>query len=292
MTLLVFDIGGTFTKYGLWHHDTLIESNKFKTPENWEKMKEQLVQTKVHFDASHHIEGVAFSVPGAPNAETRQIEGESLVEYLHFFPIYDELEEAFGVPVAFENDANCAALAEVAQGSAMGIANALFVIIGTGIGGTVLVNHDIVNGHNQYAGEFGFMLMNEKEENFGELATAVAMSRRYAVRKGLDPATVSGEHVFASAQKGDKVAQEEVDTFFYYLTVGIYNLTTILNPEKVIVGGGVSNLEGFVERIEQEIDALFARIYHFPYRPNIERATFKSEANLIGAASHYEKTFP
>lgn len=291
MTLLVFDIGGTFTKFGLWDKDTLVENDKFETPENWLAMKDLLIQTKQNYDPVYNIEGVAFSVPGAPNPAARQIEGESLVEYLHFFPIYDELEEAFGVPVAFENDANCAALAEMAQGSAVGVSNALFVIIGTGIGGTVIVNNEIVEGHNQYAGEFGFMLMNNEEENFGELATAVSMSRRYALRKGLDPLTVTGEQVFSLAQKGDEVAGEEVNTFFHYLTKGIYNLTTILNPEKVIVGGGVSNLEGFTERIEKEIDALFDRIYHFPYRPTIEIATFKSAANLIGAASNYKKIF-
>ena len=291
MTLLVFDIGGTFTKFGVWEKDTLVANDKFNTPASWVEMKQQLVETKKNVEATYTIEGVAFSVPGAPNRKTRQIEGESLVDYLHFFPIYDELEEAFGVPVAFENDANCAALAEMAKGSAVGLSDALFVIIGTGIGGTVIVNQAIVEGHNQYAGEFGFMLMNNEEENFGELATAVAMSRRFAARKGLDPATVSGEQVFALAKAGDKEAKEEVDTFFYYLTRGIYNLTTILNPEKVIVGGGVSNLEGFVARMEQEIDDLFDRIYHFPYRPQIEIATFKSEANLMGAAANYKTLY-
>lgn len=290
MSLLVFDIGGTYTKFGIWEQNTLIASDKFDTPADWPTMKRQLMQTKEHFDATYTIAGAAFSVPGAPNPQTRQIEGESLVDYLHFFPIYDELEAAFGVPVTFENDANCAALAEMAHGSAVDVAHALFVIIGTGIGGTVVVNNEIVNGHNQYAGEFGFMLLNDEEENFGELGTAVALSRRYAKRNQLDPSTVSGEEVFALANEGDNIAKEEVDTFFRYLTRGIYNLTTILNPEKVIVGGGVSNLEGFKERIEQEMDALYERIYPFPYRPQIETATFKSEANLIGAAAHFRKS--
>lgn len=290
MMLLVFDIGGTYTKYGIWKKDTLVENNKFETPATWEAMKENLVRVQGNIASEYNLEGVAFSVPGAPNPATRQIEGESLVEYLHYFPIYDELEEAFGLPVAFENDANAAALAEIAQGSAQGVSNAIFVIIGTGIGGTVLINDEIVPGHNQYAGEFGFMLMNEEEENFGQLATAVSMSERYAKRKGLDVDSITGEQVFALAEEGDDVAKEEVDRFFYYLTVGLYNLTTVLNPEKVVIGGGVSNLDGFLGKIEDQLDRLSERIYHFPFRPTIEIATFKSEANLIGAASYFERT--
>lgn len=290
MMLLVFDIGGTYTKYGIWKKNTLVENNKFETPATWEAMKENLVRVQGDFASDYDLEGVAFSVPGAPNPATRQIEGESLVEYLHYFPIYDELEEAFGLPVAFENDANAAALAEIAQGSAKGVSNAIFVIIGTGIGGTVLINDEIVPGHNQYAGEFGFMLMNEEEENFGQLATAVSMSKRYAKRKGLDVDSITGEQVFVLADEGDDVAKEEVDRFFYYLTVGLYNLTTVLNPEKVVIGGGVSNLDGFLGKIDDQLDRLSERIYHFPFRPTIEIATFKSEANLIGAASYFERT--
>jgi len=282
MAILTFDIGGTFVKYGVWDNESLKQKGKFKTPESWEKMKVELLFYKEKVASQFNLEGVAFSAPGSVNREKRQIEGESKVNYLHFFPIYDELETLFGLPVSFENDANCAALAEMRKGSAKDNKDVLFVIIGTGIGGTVIVNKKIVKGFNNYAGEFGFMLLDD-EQDFGELASAVAMSKRYANKKGISSKNIDGKYVFDLARKDDLIAQEEVDSFFYYLTIGLYNLANAFDPEKIILGGGVSNLEEFLEKISKEFDELYERIYHNPYRPVIDLCTFNNDANLIGA---------
>lgn len=243
----------------------------------------QIIEIKTNAAKEYTLKGVAFSVPGAPNPETRQIEGESLVDYLHYFPIYDELEAAFGLPVTFENDANCATFAELWLGAAYESKDVVVIVLGTGIGGSIVFNREIVKGFNSYAGEIGFMLLNNNEENFGELATAVQMAKKYAAKKGLDSNKITGVEVFKLAKEGDKLAQEEVDQFFHYLALGIYNLNAIIDPEKIILGGGVSKMEGFQERVEAAIQALYARIYAFPYEPNIEIAHFNNDANLIGA---------
>ncbi len=159
----------------------------------------------------------------------------------------------------------------------------MVIVLGTGIGGSIVFNREIVKGFNSYAGEIGFMLLNNNEENFGELATAVQMAKKYAAKKGLDSNKITGVEVFKLAKEGDKLAQEEVDQFFHYLALGIYNLNAIIDPEKIILGGGVSKMEGFQERVEAAIQALYARIYAFPYEPNIEIAHFNNDANLIGA---------
>lgn len=125
-------------------------------------MKEELLIYKARIANQFDLEGVAFSIPGAVNLEKRQIEGESKVDYMHFYPIYDELEALFGLLVSFENDANCAALAEIWKGSTKDSQNVLFVIIGTGIGGAVIVNNEILQGFNNYAGEFGIIFLNDE----------------------------------------------------------------------------------------------------------------------------------
>ncbi|UUX35271.1 ROK family protein [Fundicoccus culcitae] len=287
MALLVFDIGGTFIKFGVWDNDTIKNGGKFETPDNWQTLKEKMLETKISFEKKYSLEGVAFSVPGSPNSEKGVIEGESLVDYLHNFPIYQELTEMFHLPVEFENDANCAALAEISQKSDEDKSNILFIVLGTGIGGSLIINNEIINGFNNYAGEFGFMLIDGEEFNFGELATAVAMEKRYADRKQLLHNQVRAEEIFELALDGDEDAKIEVDKFYYYLTIGLYNLTTILNPNKIIIGGGVSSLEGFKERIEDEFYNLYQRINHFPYFPTIEVSSFKNEANLIGAVINF-----
>ena len=289
MSLLAFDIGGTSVKYAIWDEDQLKEKGSFFTPDSWDQLKSLLVQTKVSFQERFMIDGVAFSAPGAINQIDRQIEGVSEVPYIHFFPIYDELEAAFGVPVSFENDANCAGLAEIWRGAAVDKSNVLFVVLGTGIGGAIIVNGEIQHGHHLLGGEFGFMLL-EGERTFSELGTAVAMARRYAKRMNLPTNEVSGEQVFQLAEAGDQVAKEEVNTFYHYLVKGLYNLAYSFDPEVLLLGGGVSNKPDLIERINDEMDALFSRLRVPPFRPVIELCQFKNDANLIGAICHYKKS--
>lgn len=139
MSIVVYDIGGSAVKFGLWENENLINKGSFITPENWNDMKEEMVKVYHTFTKNYSIDGVAISAPGAVDAKVGFISGISAVPYLHFFPIKKEWEDLFGVPVSMENDANCAALAEVWHGAAKDIQNALFLIIGSGIGGSVVM---------------------------------------------------------------------------------------------------------------------------------------------------------
>lgn len=286
MAILAFDIGGSAVKYGIWNEDQLIGKDKFKTPKTWEEMKQQLVIVKKNAEKNVTLEGAAFSAPGAVNQKARQIEGVSAIEYLHFFPIYDELEEAFDLPVSFENDANSAGLAEVWKGSAKDNDTVLFVVIGTGIGGAVIVNKEVHHGPHLSGGEFGFMLLNETQ-SFSELGTAVRMAMRYADRKGLSHDEIDGKQVFELAEEGDPVAKEEVDKFYSYLTRGLYNIAYSFDPEKIIIGGGVSNMDGLLDRLNSEMIDLLNRIKYKIFRPELELCTFRNDANLIGAVYNF-----
>lgn len=286
MSLLAFDIGGTSVKYAIWDEDRLKEKGSFLTPESWEELKNQLLHVKETFEKQFVLSGVAFSAPGAINQIERQIEGVSEVPYIHFFPIYDELEKVFGLPVSFENDANSAGLAEIWRGAAIDKSSVLFVVLGTGIGGAIIVDGEIQHGHHQLGGEFGFMLL-DGERTFSELGTAVAMARRYAKRMNIPTNKVSGEEVFQLAEKGDDIAKEEVQTFFHYLVRGLYNLAYSFDPEVLLLGGGVSNKPDLIEKINEEMDALFSRLRVPPYRPVVELCHFKNDANLIGAIYNF-----
>lgn len=286
MAILAFDIGGTSVKYGVWTKGNLIEKDKFKTPKTWEEMKDKLLKVKEKLAERYHFGGVAFSAPGAVNQSARQIEGTSAVPYLHFFPIYDELEALFELPVTMENDANSAGLAEVWKGSAKNSDMVLFVVIGSGIGGAVIANKEVHHGPHLFGGEFGYMLLNE-EKTFSQLGTAVAMAKRYAKRKNMSPDDIDGQQVFQLAEQGDPLAKEEVDTFFYYLAMGLYNLAYSFDPEKIVIGGGVSHLDGLMERLNESFKELLERLQWNTFIPVLELCTFKSDANLIGATYHF-----
>ncbi len=288
MAILVFDIGGTAVKYGVWENDTLTRKHRFSTPKTWEEMKQTLLQVKKEVEKDTKIDGAAFSSPGAVNQEKRVIEGASAVPYLHSFPIYAELEEAFGCPVSFENDANSAALAEIWKGAARGLKSVLLVVVGSGIGGSIVMNGEVQHGKHLFGGEFGFALMAETE-TFSDLGTAVGMARRYCRRKGLAEDAVSGEEVFQLAEEGDAVAQEEAETFYYYLSKGIFNLQYSFDPERILIGGGVSNKPDLLEKLDEQFDKILDVVQIAPFKPEVAVCTFQNDANLVGAVYNFLK---
>ena len=286
MGLAVFDIGGTSVKYAFWQEDNLIEKGSFPSPTTWVSMKQELRRVKEKYAERYVVDGVTISSPGAVNQAARVVEGASALPYLHHFPIYDELEEVFGCKVVLENDANCAALAEVWKGSAKGLDNVLMVIVGTGIGGSVIIYGEVQHGAHLFGGEFGFMLLNETQ-TFSQLGTAVKMAQRYCEQKGYPIDTVSGEEVFRLAETGDEVAAQEAEVFYLSLARGIYNLQYSYDPDLILLGGGVSNKPDILEQLGKRFESILKLVGIAPFVPKVETCCFKSEANLIGAVYNY-----
>ncbi|EOR23267.1 ROK family protein [Niallia nealsonii AAU1] len=289
MSLLVMDIGGSSVKFAVWEKEQLVDKGSFVTPKTWDEMKQEMVQLKGKMDAKYTIDGVAFSAPGAVNQSKGVIEGASAVPYIHHFPVFFELEELFGCPVSMENDANCAGLAEVWRGAAKGLQNVLFVVIGSGIGGAVIVDGKVRHGKHLFGGEFGYMLLKE-DKTFSDLGTAVNMAKRYSKRMELEN-ELSGKEVFELAEQGDEIAKEEVETFYHYLAIGIYNLQYSFDPEKIIIGGGVSSKEGLLDELNVHLAKVVESAKIAPFIPEVAICEFQNDANLIGAVYNYELAF-
>lgn len=286
MGILAFDFGGSAVKYGYWEQETLSHKGLFTTPTTWEEMKAQLLSVFQQLSQEVAISGVAFSAPGVVNSQRQVIEGISAIPYIHGFDIYSELEELFGLPVAMENDANCAGMAEFYEGAAHGYQNVAFVVIGTGVGGAMFTNGELNKGAHLYGGEFGLMFLNG-EHTFSTLGTAVQMAWRYCERKGLDKNTFSGKEVFEFAENGDSIAQEEVESFYDYLTKGLFSIQFSFDPEVIVLGGGISAKEGLLTEINQRMKKLTSHFGLNDFDPLITLCEYRNDANLIGAAANY-----
>lgn len=282
--ILAIDIGGSAIKSGLWENDELMELPSFETPKTWDEMKAYL---KSLVNEHQITEGVAISAPGAVNVEEGVIYGVSAVPYLHRFPIKQELTEFLGVPVSFQNDANCAALAEVWQGNAKGLESAAMMIIGTGIGGGVVINGELRTGANLFGGEFGYQIMNnETLETLSDLGSPVAMAKRYSRIKADDRRYTSKE-IFDLAEAGDELAQEQIDLFYNALSIGIYNILISLDPDRVLIGGGISTREDLLLNIEERVQELLLQKGAKELKSSIMPCKFLSQANLIGAVYQF-----
>lgn len=206
------------------------------------------------------------------------------------------LERSFPCTVLVDNEVHLSVLAERWRGSAKEIDDALFVQVGVGIGGGILIGGDVYRGAGGAAGEIGYLpILDDDAEHRGlgsfEHAaggTAFARLGRSAAEAGEsvqmlelasgDPGAIDAEIVFAAAALGDEAARKVLDTVIGRLALGIASAVAILNPSTVIVGGGVSRAGArLLEPLEQRIADLV------PVPPRVVLSTLGDEAVALGA---------
>ncbi|KHD45948.1 ROK family protein [Streptococcus hongkongensis] len=289
MQLLTIDIGGTSIKFALCQDGQLSQQVQFPTPDNLESFYELLDQQVKNFKAKFPIEGVGISSPGAVNKETGVIEGASALPYIHNFPIQKQLEHLFQLPISIENDANCAALAENAMGAGKGSSSMATIVMGTGVGGSLVLNGKIHHGAHLFGGEFGFMVMDKDYHILSELGTVVNMAKRYSQTKN-DGKNYTGIEVLGLAQAGDELAIAEKQIFIRAIAMAIYNIQHTFDPEMILLGGGVSQADFLLPTLEAELDKIYQAVKISNIRPKLGICQFKQEANLLGAAIDFLST--
>ena len=285
MNLAAIDIGGTTIKIATWKDNQLQDKHAVDTPKDLDGFYEALTEEVNKIKKDTKIEGVAISSPGAVNKKTGIIGGSSAIPYIHNFKIVDELEKRFGLPVSVENDANSAALGELAEGSGKGCDSMAFFVIGTGIGGALIINQKVWHGAHLFGGEFGYMIMGA--HTLSELASPVAMANRYNERTGKH---LDGKTIFELADKDDPVASDERQTLIHALAVAIYNIQHSFDSEKIVLGGGISNNPELIPLLNKEIDRLRDDLDLVTLKPDIVLCKLKSDANLRGAVADFEQS--
>ncbi|WP_057914626.1 ROK family protein [Peribacillus muralis] len=291
----VFDTGGSSIKYALMDEKaTFIERSYVETPKDGIDSFVNIITGIVEqYQESYSLEGIALSMPGAVDVTSGYIGGSSAIPYIHGPNIKQLVQERTGVRVELENDANCAGLAEGWMGAAKGVNDYVCIVIGTGIGGTIILDKKVRRGNNLHAGEFGFMLMEGYLEhplgkNWSNLASTAGLVRHVAKRKGLESKVFDGHTVFTMSDQGDEDAKEEISTFIRRLAVGIFNVTYVIDPEKILIGGAISKRKDLIERINQELRTM--KDDKSRLQVSVEQCAFGNDSNLIGALYHYLQT--
>lgn len=282
MTLLCIDIGGTSTKFATCRKGKLEKQSSCPTPHSLEGFY-RMLDDRLAYYRTEKLSGIAISSPGAVNKKTGSVEGASALPYIHGFPIRQDLEKRFGLPISMENDANCAALAESALGAGQGASSIAMLVLGTGVGGSLVINGRIHYGAHLFGGEFGFMVMNERYQTFSELGTVVNMAKRYSQIIN-DGKSYTGKEVLELADQGDPVALKERQVFLQSLAMGVFNIQHAFDPEMILIGGGVSQADFLLPALEAELDKLYQLVSISDLKPQLAVCQFKNEANLLGAS--------
>lgn len=286
---LAIDVGGTALKIGLLTEEgEILESDSKKTPKTLDAFYQIIEDT---FHEYEGVKGLALSLPGAVDSETGIIGGSSALDYIHGPNIKEELEKRLQVRVEMENDANCAALAEVWKGAASDVQDCCFIVSGTGIGGAVVKDRRIHKGEHLHGGEFGYMIAQfdfdtHEMYTWSDVGSTMAVVRGVAREKGVDVSSLDGKEIF-DHYHDDPIYEKYVDKYYYVLANGIYNLQYAYDPQKIVIGGGISIREDLLDEVNQRLDVIFSCFTHAKIRPVVLTCQYHNDANLLGALYHF-----
>ncbi len=309
MYYIGIDLGGTNIAIGIVTEDgKIVDKKSFPTnagrpcAEMAREMAETILSlVKENNISLDEIKSIGVGSPGSIN------KNEGVIIYsnnLHFEnePLRAEIQKYIDKPVYIDNDANCAAWAEVMAGAAKGVSDAIMITLGTGVGGGIIVNGRLYSGFNFCGGELGHtVLVKDGEpctcgrkgcwETYSSATALIRMTKTEAEKnkdskmwKHLKEGKFNGRTAFNAMREGDESAKKVVDEYISYLSCGIANMINIFQPEVFVIGGGVSN-EG--EPLLAPLRELVPQQTYGGGRiptTKIVKATMGNDAGIVGAA--------
>lgn len=286
---LTIDVGGTQIKYALIHKDGTIENTSSRpTPQD---SLEEFLDTifAIIEPVKTDIQGVAFSIPGKVDTEAGVIYFGGALTYLDQLPLKQIIQERYGIKVALQNDAKAAALAEVWLGSLKGVHDGAVIVLGTGVGGGVVLDGKLRMGPHFQAGELSLGTLDLSKPGFekmiGMAGSAVRMIE--TINKTLGNQDIKdGRLAFDAILSGNEQALAIFRDYCQQIAYLILNLQAFLDLTTYAIGGGISSQPIVIEEIKNQYLAILEANpvlkMNLP-ELTILPTTLKNEANLVGA---------
>jgi glucokinase len=309
--LVGVDIGGTTIKMAfINHYGEIIE--KWETPTDIAQggrniptdIAKSIDQKLVDLgQPKNKLEAIGIGAPGPVNAANGSLYVAVNLGWNNF-PLKDRLEMETSLPVVVDNDANIAAIGEMWKGAGEGSKDLLCVTLGTGVGGGVIANGNIVHGVNGAAGEIGHITSVPEGGapcNCGKTgcletvasATGVVRLAMHALETTTTPSVlreaysdneaVTAKMIFDAAKAQDELALQIVNDLAFHLGLALANLANGLNPEKIVIGGGVSKAgDTLLNPLKEQFKRFaFPRVAE---GAELTIATLGNDAGVIGGA--------
>ncbi|NJM30054.1 MAG: ROK family protein [Rhizobiales bacterium] len=288
MNRIGIDMGGTkIDCVALSPDGQVVFEKRVPTPRGYEAVVATIAElVKLAGEGS-----VGIGAPGSESPKTG-LWRNSNVQDTQGKPFRRDLEKAIGRPVRMENDANCVALSEALDGAGVGKPIVAFFTVGTALGGGLVVNGKLVHGINAEAGEFGHTPLPWPNESEWPLIQCFCgkkgCAEKYVSGTGLqqDHAKVTGEQksgkeIVAAARAGNPKAMASLDRLADRFARICANIQTIIDPDVIVVGGGLSELPELVEQLPPRISRYsFSGTAQVP----VLRAAFGEKSGVRGAA--------
>ena len=291
MGILVFDIGGTAIKYGIVSENfEILESNEMPTANEGEAANAKIVLQnldRVMAEYKGKYNAIGISTAGQVDFErgyivygTDNIPGFSDTDMRGIF------EAKYGVPVAVDNDVNCACLGEAHFGAGRGSDYFICLTYGTGVGGAIYLNGDLLRGAKSAAGEFGHMMTHAggaqcncgRKGCYEAYASCRALTNKVSEHFGR---YVSGREIYEPQMLEDPFIQQAISDWEDEIVNGLVSLSYIFNPPLIVLGGGIMSEEQLVNNIRKKLIESVGINYQ---SVQVEKAQLKNKAGMLGAA--------
>lgn len=302
------DLGGTNIAAGLVTEDGKILADKSiptRAERAWQEIVADMAELakeviKMGKASVSEVAGVGIGCPGSIDNEKGVCAYSNNIK-MEKADIASEFRKHLDLPVNLENDANAAALGEY-EVNGKGAKSYVFVTLGTGVGGGVILDGKIFRGHNGVGAEIGHTVIVSGGEDctcgrkgcWEAYASVTALIRqtKEAMAKNSDSlmhqlaqkeGKVTGRTSFDAAKQGDKAAQEVVEQYLSYVAEGITNMVNVFQPEKVVIGGSISKEGDYLLKPVAEL--VNKNDYNrYMHKAEVEIATLFGDAGIIGAA--------
>lgn len=310
--LLGIDLGGTTTKFAImkpqgeiqqrWsiQTDVLNDGNNI-IPNIIDSINHHL---QLYQMSAKQFQGIGIGTPGSVDYQTGTVDSAFNLNWDRPMALKEQIELHTNIPVQVENDANVAALGERWLGAGKNADNVAFVTLGTGVGGGIIINGQIVHGQGGSAGEIGHMTINPQGyrctcgkrgclETVASATGIVHVARDYAqeyagdseLKASLDNGDdLTAKDVFDLAKQNDPLALKVTHAVCDQLGLALSIVAVTINPQYIIIGGGVSNAGDFLlQRVQESYNRyVFSSVKK---TTTLTLATLGNEAGVIGAAS-------
>jgi glucokinase len=302
------DLGGTDLKFVLINEDLKI-IDKGRQPSHGDGSRDKIIDGMIsavqHLRRNNpgcQINSIGIGTPGSVHLPTGSTMGVNPnMPNWNDVPVRDLMQNALNIPVVVDNDANLMALGEQKMGAGIGVKNAIGITLGTGVGGGIIIDDRLFRGAGYFGGEIGHIQIEHNGRKCGcgaygcletyASATGIVRSVEEFLEKYEDPKLkkafekegFSVKELFALARNNNAAAQTVVETSVRYLGAGLGSLINVFNPERIIIGGGVSKAGSFfLDKIRTVIGD-----YTMPVilaKCEIVLAILGNDAGMLGAA--------
>jgi predicted NBD/HSP70 family sugar kinase len=288
MAVMALDIGGTAIKSALYNEGTLtdIKETPTQAAQGGSHVVNRIKEIIKEYQKDYSFERIGISTAGQVDPVRGEIvyANQNIPGYMGT-KLKKIMEEEFHVPTKVENDVNSAAIAESVFGVGKPYKEFVCLTYGTGVGGAIFANGKLYTGSSYCAGEFGAIVTHPEDRILGK-DMFVGCYEKYASVTALvnsalrvDASLTNGRKVFERI--GEPKVKEVVDRWILEIIYGLTTIIHMLNPECVILGGGVMEQPYVLERLREQLYQHIMSSYHHVM---IEKAALGNRAGMLGAA--------